>query len=152
LSVHPESLSVKQKSTPTRIRHIVYVNSFNIETNEPSKNPRNALGASIDATGLLVKSLLIADRRECANFLFRNCDTLGQTPELITKDATRKNLAWYFQNRNQWKASLLEIYPREIFEVNITDFSGANLVKMVRDARSFLNMRIWYLNHSTNVM
>jgi predicted acylesterase/phospholipase RssA len=141
-----ELASTVEKSSPIRIRHIVYVNSFNIETSEPSKNSRNALGVSIDATGVLVKSLLVADRRECANFLFRNCETLGQTPKLITQDATLKNLTRYFETRDQWKASLLEIYPRRIFEVDITNFSGANVVKKVRDARSYLSMRIWYLD------
>ena len=127
------------------LKHILYVNSFDIQGDEHIKSKHNVLKNAIQATNILIKNTLIQDRLICYRTLFCNDENSVET-ELgeFTVCSFRK----YIRDRKNWKYSLLEIYPRKICEVDIINFVGQDALHKCEEATDYLSYRLWYVPKS----
>ncbi|MGL4501881.1 MAG: patatin-like phospholipase family protein, partial [Planktothrix sp.] len=122
-----------------QLQHIIYINSFDVQGNDHSKPKHNVLKNTILAASILIKSSLVLDRLVCYKTLF------PEKPEVEVFEFTKKTFLTYMKRRKNWKVSMLEVYPRKIFEVDITTFVGTDAVQLAREARSYLSARVWYI-------
>lgn len=123
--------------------HIIYINSCNIDDCYDYTSYSNIFHMSKTAVKELIRSQIISDRLSAYDCL------IGDVHKVEFK-CTDENLTMYKNliNDGRMKSSLLEIYPTIYYEMNITNFTGEEIIQMMDDADKCLQCRLWWVGDS----
>jgi predicted acylesterase/phospholipase RssA len=139
LSIMQESILKVTRDNDVPL-HIVYVNS--VDLSAPNSKPiHNVLDTWRQATSDMVRSQNVNDRLSAYELL--RCH-----PGTIHKEefaCTFENLERVKKIQAKVKYSLLEIYPAGVFEIDITRFSGDDIIKVIHSAYPECKCRLWWI-------
>lgn len=122
--------------------NIIYINSVDL-SNHFKKETRNVLDTVKEATSNMVRSSTVSDRL-AAYKLLRYHSGIMYKEEF---SCTYENLERVKMMHKITKYSMLEIYPIDKFDINITKFDGEDVVRAMRDAYDNLECRFWWLSN-----
>lgn len=126
--------------------HLIYINSLDL-SNPNIPATRTVLDTMKQATDDLVRAQNIIDRTSARGLL--RC-----LPGVLHKDhfvCNYENLKRVKEIQAKIKYSMLEIYPTTRFEINVTNFTGEEVVDMVHRAYKNCRCRLWWLAPMTDV-
>lgn len=136
LSIMGDSIFLLANSGPV---HMFYMNPIDVDNiNGTESESNNLLDSWKEATDNLVESITIGDRYSCI--------------VLLEKIALSKNLkVSYIEssdmgtvNKIETDYSVLELYPGVYHEINITSFTGDDIVSEIRSSHKDIKFRFWY--------
>lgn len=115
--------------------HLIYINSFDL-------NERNDLNQNLIDNGMFIFSRLVQSKiMDDRLIAFR---TLEGPVQACSFPCTANNLKVVKEIQKVTKQSLLEIYPKEYKEVNITNFVGDDVIEAMEEVRPVLKCRFWW--------
>lgn len=121
--------------------HIIYINSVDLSTH-PKKETHNVLDTVKEATSNMVRSSTVSDRLAAYKLLRYHSGIMYKEEFLCTYDNIERVKLLY----NTVKYSMLEIYPKGIFSINITKFNGEDVAQAMHKAYDQLACRFWWLS------
>lgn len=121
--------------------HIVYVNSVNL-SNPHSKPGHNVIDTWRQATRNMVRSQTVIDRISGYELLRCYPGTMHKE-ELV---CTYENLERIKKIQSRVKYSMLEICPTDNFDVEITKFTGEDVINAIHTAYKNCLCRLWWLS------
>ncbi len=121
-------------------QHIIYINS--IDLSNPNINPiHNVLDTLKEATQDLVRSQTVIDR--LSGYKLLRCYPGNMNVEEFI--CNYENMERIKEIQSKIKYSMLEIYPIDIFEINIVSFTSDDIVTAIRAAYKNCKCRFWWL-------
>lgn len=118
--------------------HLIYVNGSDLDDNDFSLTDpefRTIVDTADVTTTAIVKSYLIQDRYACYILIKSKGD-------VIHRDIS---LQEYFEEKDTWQYSLLEMYPTVHQKVDITSFTGQELYEKMTMHKDDIGCRVWYV-------
>ena len=123
--------------------HITYINIFNINSDNPDQEKgevNNILNVGTFTFDELVKSLIVQDRLVGIN-LVKNNTKKTRFLQGTAKYGILKELE---QMISSSKFSLLELYPEPTEPLELTRFSGEDVLKMMETIKNNFFFRLWW--------
>lgn len=128
--------------------HLIYINGMNL------KDPVNVFtcGGNVLVNGRLaaselVRSHLIADRL-CAYHMLTSRSHIGHLKPNF-EEIDIKDLSLVFESYEIIDRSLLEFYPNDYEEIDITDFDGADILAMFERCQKRIQCRFWWIGNAS---
>ena len=118
--------------------HIIYINGYDLDDEDLSgvdPSSRSIVSTADRTTTALVKSIIIQDRFSCFTLL----KTKGDVKQ------SEFNLDKYFEEKKNWRYSMCEMYPIRIDEINITNFTGDEVLDRMMRQTEYIGLRVWYI-------
>lgn len=111
--------------------HMIYISSENLDKGD-SKEHGNIVTTGIASVGELVRSIKIQDRQLARDFLQNsNCIEL-------------KSLKEYFDVRDSYNRTVLELYPEVPNSVNILNFDSRAATQCLKYSSVNMKIKFWY--------
>lgn len=143
--------------------HLIYINSVNL-SNHNQKSINNIIDNIKETTSDLIRSSVVNDRLagykllqhfERSQVISQNVD-LQENSETINENFTGtinyKEFDCNYDNikkiktiQNEIKYSLLEIYPKVKYEINIINFNGNDIINEMHKSYKDLKCRFWFI-------
>lgn len=123
------------------IYHIDYISSFDIQTNDGNQSYRTLYDNSTLTFSELVKSLCIQDRLTAMEFI-----KVGQQITFMTMDGCLDHLKVIEYIRTCVTRSVLELYPVKNQSLNISGFTGDDVINMLDLCKKNYKIRFWCVN------
>lgn len=121
--------------------HIIYVNSVDLAS--PNIKPiHNVLDTWRQATSNLIRSQTVIDR-------LSGYELLRCHPGVVHKEqfaCTYQNLERVKKIRSHIKYSMLEIYPTQRFDIDISKFNGDDIIQAIHTAYKNCLCRFWWIS------
>lgn len=120
--------------------HIVYVNSVDLA--RPDNKPiRNILDNWKQAAHDLVRSQTVIDRLSAYELLRCHPGDINKDEFVCNYD----NMIRIKDIQTKTKYTMLEIYPNGIYDVDIVNFTGIDVINSIRTAYKNCRCRLWWL-------
>lgn len=120
--------------------HLNYFSSFDLQASHAAR-PRTMYANGTSTVGELIKSLCIQDRLAAIELL----RTPGYAIDYVELEGNQDNLKLVHTIRQQSLKSLLELYPREDRTINLTEFTGTDIINLMASTRQHYRLRFWYI-------
>jgi predicted acylesterase/phospholipase RssA len=120
--------------------HIVYVNCIDLSKTDISPS-KNVLDTLKQATADLVRTQNVNDRLSAYQLLRCHPGTVHKEEFVCNYE----NLERIKKVRTAINYSLLEIYPTENIDIDLTKFNGDDVIKAIRDNYPLCRCRFWWL-------
>lgn len=125
--------------------HLFYVNS--VDLSHPVVNPiHNVLDNWRQATHDLIRSQTVSDRLSGYKLLCCNSGTMHKE-EFI---CNYQNLQHVKDIQSKVKFSMLEIYPINIYDIDISNFNGNDVINGIHNAYPNCRCRLWWLSSDSS--
>jgi predicted acylesterase/phospholipase RssA len=121
--------------------HLVYINSMDLSGNSEIPTT-NALANWKQTASELIRFATINDRQTCVNLLRCHPGTMNKEEF----PCNYENLQRVKLIRTKTKYSMIEIFPMNNYDINITNFTGNDIVKSMNDSYSNCRCRLWWLS------
>lgn len=126
--------------------HIVYVNS--VDLSSPNSKPgHNVLDTWRQATKNLIRSQTVIDRISGYELLRCHPGTMHKEEFICTYD----NLERVKKVQSLVNYTMLEIYPTDNFDIEITKFTGEDIINAIHTAYKNCRCRLWWLAPNDNI-
>ena len=146
--------------------HLIYINSVNL-SNHNQKSINNIIDNIKETTSDLIRSSVVNDRLAGYKLLqhFERSQVISQNVEVqensetiienFTGTINYKEFDCNYDNikkikmiQNEIKYSLLEIYPKIKYEINIINFNGNDIINEMNKSYKNLKCRFWFIYSS----
>lgn len=128
--------------------HMIYVNGYNVEADTtPGEivNEFNIFSGSTSVTEHIVRGFMLHDRISAVNII----KSRG-TGNLNYFDTDIRHLSEIMYRLEEKTAeSLIEIYPKNCYTIDLVSFTGATVIESIDYAKKFLGLRIWWNGDKT---
>jgi predicted acylesterase/phospholipase RssA len=128
------------KLTKQQPIHITYINSKDL-SQANVKQGHNLFDTWIAAVNNLIKSQTLLDRLIAHELLFNN-----KNVDYIKFNCTYDNLMKNKEKRQNCRFTLLEIYPTKESDIDITNFTGDDVVKNIKLISSSCQCHFWWVD------
>jgi predicted patatin/cPLA2 family phospholipase len=128
------------KLTPHQPLHITYINSKDLSQAHIKPN-YNLFDTWIAAVNNLIKSQTLLDRLIAHELLFNNKEV-----NTISFECTYDNLIQNQEKRKHCQFSLLEIYPTKESDIDITCFTGEDVVRNLKLMFTSCQCHFWWVD------
>lgn len=125
--------------------HMIYVNSIDLSSSD-IENGHNLIGNIKQTAKDIIRSQIVIDRLSAYELL--RCH-----PGIVHKETfpcNFQNLQRIHEIHKITKFSLLEIYPLETYDVDLTTFTGNDVVEAIRKTYDKCYCRLWWLQSGEN--
>ena len=122
--------------------HLIYINSDNLDS-PVDRSINTALDRSKQAVSALIRSHGVIDRQIGYDLI-----RYHQPTATIHKDQfplTLENITRLLEIWDQVQSSMLEIYPENEVEVDITSFSGQDVLDKISEVSGGCHCRLWWV-------
>lgn len=120
--------------------HIIYISSFDMENIKTDNKVGNLFQMGQNTLGEMVQSLCIQDRLTAIDIIKRR--SRGIVKFISSCEINIDNIIDIEKNSEN---SLLELFPTgDGIEIDITSFTGEDVVKLIKEARKSYGARLWY--------
>lgn len=126
--------------------HIIYINSVDL-SNHLEKEAHNIVDTVKEVTSNMVRASTVSDRLAAYKLLRYHSGILQKKKFLCNYD----NIERIKQIQNMINYSMLEIYPLNKHDINITKFSGDDVVRTIHSAYDDLACRFLWLSDDNNI-
>ena len=126
--------------------HIIYINSTDL-SRPNTKEIHNVLDTWKQATNNLVRSQTVIDR--LSGYELLRCHPGTMNKEYFT--CNYENLERVKQIQSRIKYSMLEIYPTDVFDIEIVNFSGDDVINAIHGAYKNCQCRFWWLSPNDDI-
>jgi len=141
LTVMKEPIIHYMKNTHQPL-HLVYINSDNLSA-PPDVTINTALDRTKQAIDALIRSHGVIDRQIGYDIIrCHNPDGEIHKDEFPCTPDNLQRLSTIWDNLH---CSMLEVYPQKGVEVNITDFTGDDVLDKIAEARDICHCRLWWV-------
>jgi hypothetical protein len=120
--------------------HITYINSKDL-SQAHVKPTYNLFDTWLAAVNNLIKSQTLIDRLIAHELLFNNKDV-----NYTTFKCNYDNLIKNKEKRMECQLTLLEIYPTKESDIDITNFTGEDVVRNLKDLSSLCQCHFWWID------
>lgn len=128
---------IRKNDTPL---HIIYVNSLDLSS--PRSNAiNNVLDTWRQATINLIRSQTVVDRLAGYELLRCNPGTMNREEFLCNYD----NMQRVKEIHNKVKYSMLEIYPVGNYDIDISSFTGDDVINGIKASYADCKCRLWWI-------
>lgn len=124
--------------------HIVYINSVNLNQPPIQSNTVNVIDTWKQAASDLIRSQTVVDRLSAYELLRANSGEIHS----VTFKCTYNNLLKIKEIYEHANHSLLEFYPINTYEINITQFNGEDILREITGAYEDCECRFWWIENS----
>ena len=125
--------------------HITYLNGHNVDdtVHTVSKSSdSNMMDVWNTVSKHVIRGTISSDRLCARNIIQHSC---SGTMHYQCYDISK--LSHVLNARQHAKASLVEIYPTRPNPINLTKFTGDDLIRKVKDNSNHLGIRVWWKGH-----
>lgn len=123
--------------------HLIYVNS--VDLSNPNQKPiHNVIDTLKQATNDLVLSQIVIDRL-CGHELIRSCDWNNNNMNKEEFRCNYDNMERVKLIQNKIKYSIIEIYPKGLFEIDIIKFTGDDVINAIHATYNNCHCRLWWI-------
>ena len=126
--------------------HIIYINSTDL-SRPNTKEIHNVLDTWKQATNNLVRSQTVIDR--LSGYELLRCHPGTMNKEYFT--CNYENLQRVKEIQSRIKYSMLEIYPIDVFDIEIVKFTGNDVISAIHAAYKNCQCRFWWLSPDDNI-
>lgn len=126
--------------------HIIYVNSVDLSSS--NLNPiHNVIDTWRQATNDIVRSHTVIDRLYGYELLRCNPGTMNKAEFLCTPD----NMKRIKEIQARVKYSMLEIYPKDRYDIDLSNFDGTKVINSIHEAYKNCNCRLWWITPGAEI-
>lgn len=127
--------------------HLFYINSVNLSNiDESSTKTKNVIDTWTDAAHNITKSLIVIDRLAARNVILNMCKDIKN----FDCSCNFKNLSLIKKIQRYTNYTLVEIYPHENFEIDITNFNGDQIAELMNDIYDKCSCHVWWAKTKEN--
>jgi len=121
--------------------HLLYINSVDL-SNPNTKPIHNILDTWKQTANDLIRSQTVIDRLSCYELLRCHSNKINKN-EFVCDHQTMTKIK---SIQDKIKYSMLEIYPIQRIELNLSNFNGNDVVDGIRDAYTKCRCRFWWIS------
>jgi len=145
LTIMQEPILKYTRSNNTSL-HLIYVNS--IDLSSPHLKPiHNVLDTIRQASKDLVRSHTVIDRLSCYELLRCHPGNMNKDEFICNYD----NMQRVKEIQSHVQYSMLEIYPTDRFDIEISNFHGEDVIAAIHKAYKNCKCRLWWLSPHDNI-
>jgi len=156
LTVMSEPILNYVRSNKTSM-HLIYINSINL-SNHNQKSINNMVDNIKETTSDLIRSSVVNDRLAAHKLLEcfqkpHNDDDIHKTDNINYKEfnCSYDNMEKIKNIQYMINYSFLEIYPDTIYEINIINFNGDDIINEIHKSYKNLKCRFWFIESNDEV-
>lgn len=127
---------VLKSSIPKKDLHVIYINGMDVEKHDGDCSYRNIFGNGILAMSEVTRNKILHDRTHAVE----NICCEQHAPH--RKSFAIEHLPEVLKLQKELRSSVIEIYPEEYQELDITNFDGNDILLMMSKVQ--LKFRIWW--------
>lgn len=115
--------------------HIVYLTPYNMDVLKTTNFDGTIIDTIAYATKTIIDSNIKTDRHRCYEMLTQ----LGK----VTEDTM--TIEEYLKRKDEWHSSVMEIYPLVDNKVDLSNFTGDDVVDIMLNTYQDIIIRVWYV-------